>query len=177
MRTSVRVRALMLAAIVALMGTHVQGSGGSFLFASDIGHAEHIGYVARGATIEVELIAINTNNLNLTCLLTTTLFMVRENNSSQTKKKVFRKNATRSALSLRAPWGGEAFLVVQTQRKSASCAGVADMFVDNSTTTVLAQTRDNRSVEKEADEVTADEPIPAEATDPRLIEWFERHNR
>ena len=116
------------------------------------------------------------DNVNLTCPLKATLFTVRENNSGQIKKKVFRKNVTTSALSLRAPWGGEAFLVVQTQSLSNVCVGIADILVDN-TTTVLAQTRDNQSVEQEADEVTVDEPIPADVTDPRLLEWFERHNR
>ena len=177
MRTSVKVHALMLAAIVVLMGTHVQGSGGTFVFLSDIGHAEHLGYVAKGATINVALLALNVDNLNLTCPLKAVLVMVKENNSAAVKKKVFRKNATNSALKLRAPWGGQAFLVVQTQSVSGFCVGAADVGVDNTTISVIAQTLDNQSVEKEADEVTAEEPIPADVTDPRLLEWFERHNR
>lgn len=170
-------KVLGITAILCLVGASVHGAGGFFLFGGQYGYAVHIGTVADGTEVLVELVALDATDLDLTCPLKATLFFVAANNSSSTRKSTFRRNATSALIQRDAPYDSEAFLVVQTQNSSRTCVGQAIVVVGLVDESTLTAGRGDLAVEGEPLDPPAEEPVPADLTDPRLLPLLERYAR
>ena len=113
-------RTLCVIGMFALAVSPAWGHGGVFTIGSDIGFVHHLGGVAAGHPVRIDITS-KQSGLNLTCPIKVTFIFVRDNNSAQVRKVTRRKNALQSRIVVNSTFGAEALLVIQTQNINHSC--------------------------------------------------------
>ena len=168
---------LTLIALLLLMAAPVQGNGGFFLFGSDLGHVHSLGTVARGSRITVDIFALQTN-LEFTCPIKVTFFMMRQNNFGQIQRMTFRRNATNSQVVVpSARFVGDAVLIIQNQNVDHVCLGSADVIVDTSNTFFRNRTSDDEGIASWGDDLPPEEAIPVDPSAAEGVELLYRSGR
>ena len=101
---------VLVASLLALMATSAQGKGGVFIVGGDVGSVHHIGGVAKGSRIVVNITA-KQGGIDFTCPMKVTLVFLADNNRNGLQRRAFRRNALNSQVIVpSAPISGEAVL-------------------------------------------------------------------
>ena len=113
-------KTILVAGLLGLTSTHMQANTGTFVIGPEVGRAEHIGGVARGAQVVLSITAKQIG-LDLSCPMKVTLAFVADNNRSRVVKRVFRRNAMDSQVMMTAPISSELVAFFQTQNLNHFC--------------------------------------------------------
>ena len=112
---------VLVASLLALMATSAQGKGGVFIVGGDVGSVHHIGGVAKGSRIVVNITAKQAG-IDFTCPMKVTLVFLADNNRKGLQRRAFRRNALNSQVIVpSAPISGEAVLFLQNQNINHAC--------------------------------------------------------
>ena len=116
------IRTIAIAAgMLTLAAVAAQANSGVFVIGGDVGHAHHIGSVARGSRIVVDITA-KQSGLDLTCPLKVTLVFLADNNGTALQRRTFRRNSLESRVLVpTVPISGEVVLFIQTQNINHLC--------------------------------------------------------
>ena len=113
-------KTILVAGLLALTSTPMQANTGTFVIGPEVGRAEHIGGVARGANVVLSITAKQIG-LDLSCPMKVTLVFVGDNNRSRVVKRLFRRNALDSQVTMIAPVSSELVAFFQTQNLKLLC--------------------------------------------------------
>ena len=121
---------LSLLALLALVATPVQGSGGAFGFGADIGHVHNIGMVMQGAKITVNIATFQVDMVSR-CPIKASLLILKRNNSNSLQRMTFARDGDNSQIVMpRVRFTGDAVLFIQSQNNAHICFGATDVVVD-----------------------------------------------
>ena len=170
---------LLIACAVLMTTTAVPTSvaaqtGSFFTFAADIGHGRWLGSVSRGSRIVVSLTTLRLVE-DLTCPYKATIWVMRDNNSGVQQRKIVRGNGTSRTFEMtRTNFGGEAFLVVQTQNAAHDCFGLIDAFVDLENATATSPLGDGTASHELTDDLgpAPEASVPADPAVVRALRRF-----
>ena len=84
------------------MSTPIQANSGVFFIGELLAKVEHIGGIVRGASVALSIVA-KQDGEDLSCPMKITLLFVADHNSNRVVKRVFRRNALDSQITLTAP--------------------------------------------------------------------------
>ena len=152
---------VLVASLLALMATSAQGKGGVFIVGGDVGSVHHIGGVAKGSRIVVNITA-KQGGIDFTCPMKVTLVFLADNNRNGLQRRAFRRNALNSQVIVpSAPISGEAVLFLQNQNINHSCNLTFDAAQEGTSPGVLSLNEgQDGAVDSFEDDVPPERAVP-----------------
>ncbi len=152
---------VLVASLLALMTASAQGKGGVFIVGGDVGSVHHIGGVAKGSRIVVNITA-KQGGIDFTCPMKVTLVFLADNNRNGLQRRTFRRNALNSQVIVpSAPINGEAVLFLQNQNINHACNLTFDAAQEGTSPGVLSLNEgQDGAVDSFEDDVPPERAVP-----------------
>ena len=153
-------RVWLTAGLMVFATALLDGKGGVFVMGGDVGLVHHIGSVARGSRIVVNVTA-KQSGLDLTCPMKVTLFFLADNNRTAMRRLTFRRNILNSQVVVNsAPISGEVVLFLQSQNINHTCNLTFDASQEGTAPAVRSLGVDPGVVDGDVDDVPPEVAFP-----------------